>query len=251
MITRKQLREIHNNDLPLHILEQDYVQSLFLYELYVGVDGLVFKGGTFLKHAHGLDRFSEGLDFTMYRDGEMEKILAGPASRMGSYGVDSSLDRIEQDSLSFNARLRYRGPLYDGSERSIGFIDIEISRRKDVFLDPEWTRLFFNYPETRVVNVLGLRKEEVFAEKLRALSTRCKGRDLYDVWFLLKQKVKTDVKLFERKMKVTNQKPDIHIDVSEKRWNADLRVLLVNPPEYNIVMEDVIKTLMDRGYDIR
>lgn len=251
MITRKQLREIHGNDLPLHILEQDYVQSLFLHELYGGVDGLVFKGGTFLKHAHGLDRFSEDLDFTLYSDGNMQKMLSGPVSRMVRYGIDSNLDRIEEDTLSFNARLRYRGPLYDGSERSMGSIDIDISSRNDVFLDPEWIRLFFNYPETRVVNVLGLRKEEILAEKLRALSTRCKGRDLYDVWFLLKQKVKADIKLFERKMKVMNRDPNICINISEKEWNADLRVLLVNPPEYYIVIEDVIKTLIDRGYDIR
>lgn len=231
MMTRKQLRGIHGDDLPLHILEQDYVQSLFLNELYVGVDGLVFKGGTFLKHAHGLDRFSEDLDFTLYRDGDMEKMLAGPASRMVRYGIDSNLDMIKQDRFSFNARLRYRGPLYDGSKRSMGSIDIDISRRKDVFLDPEWIRLFFNYPETRVVNVLGLTKEEILAEKLRALSTRCKGRDLYDVWFLLKQKMKANIKLFERKMNVMNKDPIISIDVSKKGWNADLRVLLVNPPE--------------------
>ncbi len=250
MITRNQLRGIHGNNLPLHILEQDYVQSLFLQELYRDVDGLVFKGGTFLKHAHGLDRFSEDLDFTIYREEDIETALTGPASRMGRYGVDSRLDRIEQDRLSFNARLRYRGPLYDGSERSMGSIDIEISRRNDVFLDPEWTRLFFIYPETRVVNVLGLRKEEILAEKLRALSTRCKGRDLYDVWFLLKQKVKTDIKLFERKMKIIEQDPNIDINISEKGWKVDLSVLLLNPPEFNMVMDYVIKTLKDSGYAI-
>ncbi len=34
MITRKKLRDIHGDKLPLHILEQDYVQSLFLQEIY-------------------------------------------------------------------------------------------------------------------------------------------------------------------------------------------------------------------------
>ncbi len=59
MITRSQLREIHRIELPLHILEQDYIQSLFLNELYRKERSLVFKGGTYLKHAFGLDRFSD------------------------------------------------------------------------------------------------------------------------------------------------------------------------------------------------
>lgn len=63
MIDRTRLGDLHGEALPLHILEQGYVQALFLQELYRETETLLFKGGTFLKHAHRLDRFSEDLDF--------------------------------------------------------------------------------------------------------------------------------------------------------------------------------------------
>lgn len=64
MIDCARLRELHDVDLPFYILKQDYIQALFPQELYRETDALVFEGGTFLKHAHGLDRFSEDLGFT-------------------------------------------------------------------------------------------------------------------------------------------------------------------------------------------
>lgn len=249
MITKKQLRDIHGDDLPLHLLEQDYIQSLFLEELYDEVDSLVFKGGTYLKHAFGLDRFSEDLDFTIYGDFSI-KMLRKAAARMDDYDVEASIDKIKTDDISITGRLRYHGPLYDGSEKSIGNIDIEISKREDVFLEPEWKRLFFDYPETRAVTVLGLQKEEIFAEKLRALGTRIKGRDLYDVWFLLKQDVSTDKELFEKKMRVVDSALEINIKISEPEWNQDLEVLLEKPPEYYEVRKEVVESLKNNGYEV-
>jgi len=58
LLDKKQLREIHTAQLPLHVFEQDYIQALFLHTLFQTSDVFVFKGGTFLKHAYGLDRFS-------------------------------------------------------------------------------------------------------------------------------------------------------------------------------------------------
>lgn len=249
MITRNQLRDIHGDELPLHILEQDYIQSLFLEELYDEVDSLVFKGGTYLKHAFGLDRFSEDLDFTIYGDFSI-KMLRRAASELDAYGVEAGIDKIKTDDISIIGRLRYRGPLFDGSEKSIGNIDIEISKREDVFLEPDWKRLFFDYPETRAVTVLGLQKEEILAEKLRALATRTKGRDLYDVWFLLKQGVSTDKELFEEKMKVVDSSPEIDINISKSDWKQDLEVLLERPPKYKDVKEEVTNILKKNSYEV-
>lgn len=250
MITRNQLREIHGDELPLHILEQDYIQSLFLEELYDKVDSLVFKGGTYLKHAFGLDRFSEDLDFTIYGDFTI-KMLKKAASGLDAYGVEAGIDKIKTDDISITGRLRYRGPLFNGSDKSIGNIDIEISKRDDVFLETEWKRLFFDYPETRAITVLGLQKEEIFAEKLRALATREKGRDLYDIWFLLKQDVRTNKDLFKEKMEVVDLAPKLDIKISEFEWKQDLEVLLERPPKYGEVKKEVIKSLKSKGFEIR
>lgn len=250
MLTRKQLRKLHGGGLPLHILEQDYVQALYLKEIYLSAEELVFKGGTYLRHAYGLDRFSEDLDFTRQGVESPLPILRASALRLGPYGIEADLENIEEGDASSNGILRYRGPLYDGTERSMGAVHIEVSIREDVFLKPVWERLFFDYPETRVVNVLGLRKEEAFAEKLRALSTRIRGRDLYDVWFLMKLGVDIQRSIFERKMDVLNQEPVVNIRISEKEWIRDLRVLLVNPPEYQKVLSDVVGKLSLEGFEV-
>ncbi|MFP4051030.1 MAG: nucleotidyl transferase AbiEii/AbiGii toxin family protein [Thermoplasmata archaeon] len=245
MITRGELRKIHGDNLPLHILEQDYIQSLFLQELYDEFDSLAFKGGTYLKHAFGLDRFSEDLDFTAKESSNLIDILKSTASNLSPYGIEANIDKINESEISFTSRLRYRGPLYDGSDKSIGNIELEISKRDDIFLEPRWKRLFFDYPETRAVTVLGLQKEEILCEKLRALSTRNKGRDLYDVWFLFKQDVDINKELFEKKMKVVDQPLEVNINISKSEWNEDLAVILERSPRYEDVKKDVLRKLKD------
>jgi predicted nucleotidyltransferase component of viral defense system len=248
MLTRVQLRSIHQNDLPLHILEQDYVQLLFLKELYSISDRLVFKGGTFIRHAFGLDRYSEDLDFTMNGEKNVEQMFKRSAHELRHHGLHASIERAFTDDLSFKARLRYRGPLFDGSERSVGTIRLEVSMRDDVLLSPEWIRLFSNYSQLRVLNVLGLAGEEVLAEKIRAMSVRNKARDLYDVWFLLHQDMKADVGLFERKMKIIGRPSEVVISSKVSDWDRDLKLILTNPPEYGKVRTDVVIVLSKQGY---
>lgn len=250
MIDRSQLRDYHDDDLPLHILEQDYVQGLFLQELYRETDTLVFKGGTFLKHAHGLDRFSEDLDFTAVSETSVPGQLTAATESLDRYGLSAELDRTEISSSTIHARLRYDGPLYDGTSRSRGSIDLEVSTREDVFRDPEWQRLFFPYPETRAVTARCLTIEEAFAEKLRALAARSRGRDLYDSWFLLQQDVSVDSSLFAQKMAVIDEAPEITISISEREWDRDLSVLLTHPPDYTTVRDAVADALRDAGLTV-
>lgn len=250
MLTRKQLRRLHGEGLPLHILEQDYIQALYLQEIYQNTEDLVFKGGTYLKHAYGLDRFSEDLDFTSLGEGKMKNVLEGSASALSDYGVEAGLSGYRRVGDSITCLMRYRGPLFDGTERSIGAIHVEVSTRKDIVLDPVWERLFFEYPETRVVNVLGLRKEEALAEKLRALGTREMGRDLYDAWFLMKQGTEIQRTIFEEKMRAVNRAPVVRIGITNQEWRTDLEVLLVHPPDYHRVLKDVVEGLGQAGIEV-
>lgn len=245
MLDRKQLRQIHGGELPLHILEQDYIQALFLTELYREVDNLVFKGGTFLKHVHGLDRFSEDLDFTLLEDGNIEKNLKEASTGLEDYGVKAWLSNAEEDKNSFKCRLRYQGPLYTGSEKSVGSIEVEVSKREDIFLETDWFRTFFEYPETRVVNTLGMKKKELLAEKLRALSMRTKARDLYDVWFFLKQGTELDADLFAKKMEVMSEKAVVEIGIGRDMWENELSLLMVRPPKFEKVRTKVEKRIRE------
>ena len=251
MITREQLRVIHTANLPLHIFEQDYIQALFLHIIYKRMESLVFKGGTYLKHAYGLDRFSEDLDFTLIKkDMNLSNMFASMAQDLSVFGVSATLDHVIDKPVSFNARLIYNGPLFTGSERSKGHIQIEVSKRNDICNPPEWIRLFFPYPEMRVFPVLGLQKEEVLAEKFRALSMRKKPRDLYDIWFLLQQKVCIDPVLFQKKMSVVDRSPEIVFQITEKEWNRDLSTLLEHPPSFETIKKEIIEQLSAHGIPI-
>lgn len=251
MIDRARLRDLHGVDLPLHVLEQDYVQALFLQELYRETDALVFKGGTFLKHVHGLDRFSEDLDFTRLDGASIVESLESAAGQLDRYGLPASVDAVDRRANGVVARLRYEGPLFDGTDRSRGRVEVDVSTRDDVFRDPEWRRLFVPYPETRAVTVRCLAIEEAFAEKLRALSTRSRGRDLYDCWFLIQQDVPVEAALVEQKLAVVGAPDRVTISITAQEWERDLSVLVEQPPAYDDVLETVTAAVRGAGVGVR
>ena len=49
-----------------------------------------------------------------------------------------------------------------------------------------------------------LRVDELLAEKVRAVMTRDKPRDVYDVWLLLRNGVKLDKGLVEKKLRTSS-----------------------------------------------
>jgi predicted nucleotidyltransferase component of viral defense system len=77
MISRNELEEYAQiKKLNLGQAEKDYFQQIFLSILY-GRFGkeLIFKGGTALNKAYGLDCFSEDLDFTLSKEEKIREIL--------------------------------------------------------------------------------------------------------------------------------------------------------------------------------
>lgn len=92
--------------------------------------------------------------------------------------------------------------------------------------------------------------EEALAEELRALSTRTRGRDLYDVWFLFQQGVEVVPVLFEGKMDAVGERPVVRLRISEREWDRDLSVLVEHPPTYGSVHGDVVSGLRDAGIEV-
>ena len=148
------------------------------------------------------------------------------------------------------ATIRYEGPLYDGTDRSRGSIRLDVSTLDDVVLEPTWQRLFFPYPETRAVTARCLPMEEAFAEKIRALGTRTRGRDLYDCWYLLNQDVTIDAGLVERKFAAVDATLDVTVTVTDAEFTRDLDVLLDHPPPYEEVVSTVMQRLEEAGLTV-
>lgn len=178
--------------------EKHYIQSLVLQEM--SEEPAAFKGGTYLWFFHGLNRFSEDLDFT--QDGEMAEGLPRRVSKaLESYGVEHETKLITDDERTLSFRLSARGPLHTGP-RDACYVYVEISRRERPLKEVLPLRLDlpqYNLP-VRILRSMNL--EEVGAEKVRALATRQKARDIFDLWYLIgHKKIAFSTKMVANKMK--------------------------------------------------
>ena len=164
---------------PYH-LEKDYVLTLIYQqissdpELY---NNLILKGGLALHHIYGNTRLSIDLDFTARKRIEVDLILDTIEA------VAGLRIRTPQDipATKFSLRIRpisYLGPLGVRSN-----VEIEVSYREEVVLEPDVVPLVNRFCDSFPVQVMKL--EEMMAEKIRALYQRPKASDLYDLHFIL------------------------------------------------------------------
>jgi len=80
------------------------------------------------------------------------------------------------------------------------FISLDFSFREKV-LEPQKSIIETDFPIIFTSYIYHLSKEEILAEKIRALVTRSKGRDLYDLWYLLNQGVSFRFDLIREKLR--------------------------------------------------
>ena len=83
--------------------------------------------------------------------------------------------------------------------------------------------------------------EEMAAEKVRAIMTRDRAKDLYDLLFLVKKGIKTDMDLVNRKLSYYDLSFD-HDDfigsIESKRdiWSSELKpIVFGDVPDFNSV----------------
>ncbi len=178
--------------------EKHYIQSLILNSL--SDLPLVFKGGTYLWFFHGLRRFSEDLDFTAIRD--ISDNLGFRVSKdLELFGVENTLKEIRNNEISFSFRISAKGPL-NTSDIDLCHVYVEISRRERVINDPLSVKLDQHAYGIPIKILQGMGLSEVVYEKVRALMTRNKARDLYDMWYLLENfEINFNLDLINKKLK--------------------------------------------------
>ena len=160
---------------------------------------LVFKGGTYLWFFHGLPRFSEDLDFTTISkvNGNIsEKVSKG----LSLLGVANEARIESNDKNSFSFKIMAHGPLYS-SQNSRCVVYVEISKRENVLNETVPAKLDLQEYQLPVRILMGMNLDEVAAEKVRAIMSRNKARDAYDLYYLIKEKkVKFDKELVDKKL---------------------------------------------------
>jgi len=214
--------------------EKRYVQALVLHALRE--EGVAMKGGTYLWFFHGLDRFSEDLDYAAL--GRVDKgMIQRCTDTLGVFGVDAGTKLVKDDRFTLTFRVDARGPLYSG-EKSICRVLVEISRREALLRKPAVGRLDEAGYLLPIDLMRGMALEEVAAEKTRALLRRGEARDAYDLWFLLNRKgVSPEMGLVGKKLEFyrqgfTVERLERALEGVARGWSGTLRPMVfgVLPP---------------------
>ncbi len=181
MITQEQVSALARQyKINESVIFREYLQLVFLQRLYQKnpSQGIHFKGGTAIHLIHQAPRFSEDLDFSV--------TLSMP--EFNAY-INAVLKRMQdEEGVACRERKSVAGKQFLIAAEDIlpykAYIALDFSFREKVFSNDR-TIIQTAYPVLFTSYVYHLSKEEMLAEKIRATLTRRKGRDLYDLWYLL------------------------------------------------------------------
>ena len=233
------LKEIcRKTGLHLYQQEKDYLIKLFLFYYFRRFDNAIFKGGTCLRYLYETERFSEDIDFNIdispsNFDKQVEIILY----EIEMTGINNGYIKKELFEEAYASEIWFYGPLYKGTKLTRNKFRIDAGKRGGISKKPRWELIKSEYPETRKQFLIKTMDEnELIVEKIITMFGRKKGRDLYDVWFLLKRGLNIDVELLERKMtKIMNIKKY----PSKHDYERDLKRLTHRLIPYEQVLKDV------------
>lgn len=248
MISKEQLNEITaKTGLALYQQEKDYLLKLFLYYYYKHNNHAVFKGGTCLKYLFGLNRFSEDLDFNIKNAKKFQEEVKRVLKDLELLGIQNYFIKEELFQDAYACEIGFQGPLYKGTNQTRNKFRIDAGYRTGTLKKPEWKIIKNEYPDTEEnMLVLCMALEEIFAEKILALQERDKGRDMYDLWFLINAGVSIDRQLLHEKAR--KQQVKIKMRFPDKQaYERDLSRLTTRMIPYNQVrkaIEDVFANIL-------
>jgi len=175
---------------------REYLQVCFLEKFYQNVNSLntFFKGGTAIKLLFGSRRFSEDLDFTTKLDEKsLKQIIAQVIT-----SLEAEFPHLTVKELT--TLTGYSAKLYLPTEISSQDLTIKLdfSQRESV-LEKMSSPLQTLLPVATTAVVEHLSAKEILAEKIRALGKRKKGRDLFDLWYLLSKQTPLNLSFVKKK----------------------------------------------------
>lgn len=231
MISKDQINEFSKRlAIDEFTIIREYIQVVFLGEFYGAPKSakVYFKGGTAIRLLFKSARFSEDLDFTSELGAiELEPLIAETVKKVGLTIPNISLKRTEENKNAYTGILSYQP---QRAKYPLN-IHLDFSLREK----PETSRetvLESDYPVVPQPVVRHMDWQEVLAEKVRAFLYRLKGRDMYDLWFMLQKGVGLDWGMINRKLKIYDMEtslPDLMNRIGnfeEKQLKYDLAKFL-------------------------
>jgi len=175
-------------------IEKDYVLTWVLNAIAASPlhDLLAFKGGTAIKKMYVPDyRFSEDLDFTLLDIRQTNAELRTEVEELFPWlareaNLTLATQRVEEHSSGNpTVYLNYVGPLK--AAITSRFLKVDFSRDEDLAFPTKERLVQSSYSDckARQAKLVVYSLEEILVEKLRSLLTRTEPRDLYDIHYLL------------------------------------------------------------------
>lgn len=228
-------------------VEKDYLQHLLLILLSRhSSNELVFKGGTALQKVCGLNRFSIDLDFTQKEEINFPELMGKITRSMTDFGYESEYK--ETKTLGKTFRITTKGPLYNNTPISASTLRVEISQREHILIEPQLKQITPIYRDLQPYTLLVMQESEILAEKIRAIISRNKPRDIFDLHFLLKKGVKFDLGFINKKLEYYKEKFDKEKFISsimEKKpiWEKEMRQYLNAVTNFEIILKEIKEAL--------
>lgn len=214
-----------------------------------------FYGGTALRIFHGLDRFSEDLDFSLRAPDdsfELSQYLPILEKEIRSYGLNFKIEEKEKtvDSHIRSAFLKgntkeHMLMFYAGDElsRSIGprelikvKFEVDINPPDFAAFEIKYRLLPIPY-EITLYDMSSLFAGKIHAVLCRGWENRVKGRDLYDYVFYLSRGVKVNLRHLTARLAQSG-----HISMEKELKIEDVREMLFkrfSNIDYSMVRQDV------------
>jgi len=170
-------------------IAREYLQHLFLRSFYQEkqAENVLFKGGTALRIIYQSPRFSEDLDFSA------SKISVRQIENL----IETALVKVNrEEKIELDEAKKTSGGYLAKFQALIGQIPVngklEVSFRSRKLLSGQ--SLTITSQLLPPYTLCAYEEEKLVKEKLNALLTRAKVRDFYDLYFILRAKLKINLR---------------------------------------------------------
>lgn len=237
---------------------REYAQIIMLRHIYqhkTAIEKLFFLGGTALRFAYDLSRFSEDLDFNGKDLSKDEFVDLLEVSKLG----------LSKEGFNCEITMKERGPLLVGKLKLTDILQkyrIAVMHDEKLLIKIETNRPHRHMESEPFIlggfgysfSVLLANKETLLGEKLHALLNRRRGRDIYDIIFMLGKRFPFD-EGFLAELGIENDGKKVlieHIDrLSESELEmlaAQVRPFLFREEEAELVAnaKKVVRSLLDK-----
>lgn len=211
MLRLPELLEFYPAALRVHraFILREYLQCKILELLFEGPYStrFCFLGGTCLRLVHNNSRFSEDLDFDNFQVSASE---FGEVSEYIQTGLEQQGYQVEMKQVirgAYHCYIRFPGLLFD--------LGLSGYREEKILIQLDTEPQHFDFqPERYILNrfdvttqILTTPLPILLAQKFVALCLRkkSKGRDFFDIVFLLSKSVKPDYAYLEKKLGVSDR----------------------------------------------